>query len=262
MRFVLLICLIAAPAHALTTDHSGLAGTRQLWLPIIQHEAALRGLPAALADAVAMVETGYNPDAVGTSGEIGMMQVMPATARQLGFTGTTVDLFQPATNIRLGVAYLARAWSLAGGNVCRALTKYRAGLGEQVSSPLSITYCARAMSWLDATGSPLAQSGAGGADGATVEAPASPAPDPHVIAMFPPLPEQAGLTAAPRLPAVITPAAYFAAPLAVQTATPVARVQAALTTRSVAGRARASHARRSTSVDKTAAAVEAALSED
>ncbi len=252
MRFVLLACLVAAPAQALTTnapaDDSGHSATRQLWLPTIQHEAALRGLPAALADAVAMVETGYNPAAVGTSGEIGMMQVMPATARQLGFTGSTGDLFEPATNIRLGVAYLARAWSLAGGNVCRALTKYRAGLGEQVSSPLSITYCARAMSWLDATGSPLAQ---GGADTGTEAAPAPPAPDPHVVAMFPPLPEQAGLIGQPHLPAVITPAAYFAAPL-----------QTAVTTRSVASRARASHARRSASVDKTASAVEAALSEN
>ena len=252
MRFVLLACLIAAPAQALTTnaavDNSGPSATRQLWLPTIQHEAALRGIPAALADAVAMVETGYNPGAVGSSGEIGMMQVMPATARQLGFTGATEELFQPATNIRLGVAYLARAWSLAGGNVCRALTKYRAGWGEEVSSPLSITYCARAMSWLDTTGSPLAQTGA---DAATEEAAAPPAPDPHVVAMFPPLPEQAGLVAAPRLPAVITPAAYFAAP-----------VQAAVSTRSVASRARASHARRRALVDKTAAAVEAALSEN
>ena len=222
-----------------------------------------------------MVETGYNPAAVGTSGEIGMMQVMPATARQLGFSGTTGELFQPATNIRLGVAYLARAWALAGGNVCRALTKYRAGLGEEVSSPLSITYCARAMSWLDTTGSPLAQ---GGADAGTAEAAAPPAPDPHVVAMFPPLPEQAGLTAMPHLPAVITPAAYFAAPVAARVAVPAAvpvavpvavqvaapraaRVQA-VATRSVAVRARVSRARRSTSVDKTAAAVEAALSEN
>ncbi len=267
MRLVLLACLAAVPAHGFPlgagSGAASLSGTRELWLPMIQHEAAVRGLPAALADAVAMVETGYNPGAVGSSGEIGLMQVMPATARQLGFTGSTGELFQPATNIRLGVAYLARAWSMAGGNVCRALTKYRAGLGEEVSSPLSITYCARAMGWLDATGSALAQGvAAGGTDARTAEAAAPPVADPHVIAMFPPLPEQAGLTATPRLPAVITPAAYFAAPVAVQLAAPVAaRVQAAATTRSLAGRTRASHARRSTSVDKTAAAVEAALSE-
>ena len=141
-RLILLFCLLAPPAHA-----ADLAG-RAAYLDLIKREAALRGVPPELADAVAMVETGYRTDAIGTSGEIGIMQVMPATARQLGFSGTLADLFAPSTNIALGVEYLGRAWAVSRGDICRTLMKYRAGLGEELMTPLSGQYCARAIAWL------------------------------------------------------------------------------------------------------------------
>jgi hypothetical protein len=128
---------------------------RAIYLPIVQAEAAKQGVPPDLADAVAMVETGYSPNAVGTSGEIGLMQILPGTARMMGFTGTNEQLFDPATNIHLGVAYLARAWAASGGNACRALMKYRAGTGEESYSPLSIQYCRRASAWLATLKSPV-----------------------------------------------------------------------------------------------------------
>jgi soluble lytic murein transglycosylase-like protein len=87
-----------------------------------------------LADAVTQIESGYDPTARGGAGEIGLMQVMPGTAAMLGFVGTDAELAVRETNIRLGVQYLADAWRLAGGNVCRALMKYRAGHGEEVMS--------------------------------------------------------------------------------------------------------------------------------
>ena len=166
-RLALLLCLISVPALA-----ADLAG-RAAYLDIVRREAAARGVPAALADAVAMVETGYRVDAIGTSGEIGIMQVMPATARQLGFSGTLDDLFAPPTNIALGVEYLSRAWQASGGSICRALMKYRAGLAEEVMTPLSGQYCTRALGWLASSGGDL---------GAPVPA-APPVADPYVIAM-------------------------------------------------------------------------------
>ena len=184
--FVVLLA-IAPAARAIAMPGEG--GGRALYLPIVQREAAAVGLPPALADAVAMVETGYRPDAVGSSGEIGIMQVMPATARQLGFFGSTAELADPATNIRLGIRYLARAWTLGGGDICRTLTKYRAGLGQTVTTPLSARYCARAIDWLGGTGSALARS--------AVLPPDMPAPvvqtDPYVIAIVPALAAQARL---------------------------------------------------------------------
>lgn len=123
----------------------------------VRAEARRQGVPPDLADAVATVETNYAPYTTGSSGEIGLMQVLPQTARMLGFGGTLADLFDPPTNIRYGVTYLARAWAQSGGHLCRALMKYRAGLGEERYSPLSISYCSRALGYLHASGSALAE---------------------------------------------------------------------------------------------------------
>jgi hypothetical protein len=85
-------------------------------------------------------------------------------------------LFDVATNIHYGISYLARALAASGGNMCRALMKYRAGTGEQAFSPLSIQYCRRAGKALTAYGSPLAALVVAGT-------PAAPdLPDPVVVA--------------------------------------------------------------------------------
>src|SRR5215204_7721787 len=129
---------------------------RSSYLALITSEAEQRGLPAALADAVAQVESRYDPKAMGSLGEVGLMQIRPRTAALLGYKGEVAGLAEPETNVRLGVAYLARAWQLAKGDVCRALMKYRAGWGEERMTPLSVEYCRRARGHLAALGSPLA----------------------------------------------------------------------------------------------------------
>lgn len=123
---------------------------------IRRYAEALR-VPIDLADAVATVESAYDPHAVGLIDEIGMMQVRPTIARQLGFSGTIQDLFEPETNIRLGITYLAGAWERSGGSLCQALMKYRAGWDETQMSALSLEYCRRAVVHLNAIGSPLAR---------------------------------------------------------------------------------------------------------
>lgn len=136
--------------------NAALPDGRKLYLPMLAAEAKARGLPPEVADAVARVESGYNPAAIGGDGERGMMQVMPPTAAMLGFNGTLAELAEPATNIRLGVTYLADAWRLANGDLCRALMKYRAGHNQERMSALSVEYCRRAKSHLASIGSPLA----------------------------------------------------------------------------------------------------------
>jgi hypothetical protein len=132
------------------------ASGRAAYIADLTREALKWGLPPEIADAVAHVESGYNPNLVGTVGEVGLMQVGPPTAAMMGFKGTPAELAAPATNIGSGVRYLAGAWRLAGGDLCRALTKYRAGHGEEWMSPLSQVYCQRARSYLVEIGSPLA----------------------------------------------------------------------------------------------------------
>jgi soluble lytic murein transglycosylase-like protein len=51
------------------------------------------------------VESGYNPAAIGGVGEVGLMQILPSSARMLGFGVSNADLAMPATNIRYGVRY-------------------------------------------------------------------------------------------------------------------------------------------------------------
>src|SRR5215831_1015911 len=119
---------------------------------LITQEAERTGLDPRLVDAVVKVESDYRQDAIGAAGEIGLMQVRPSTARLLGFGGADRELAEPATNIRLGVTYLAKAWSLARGDLCRALMKYRAGHGEEQMTPLSTKYCNRAREHLSVQG--------------------------------------------------------------------------------------------------------------
>lgn len=156
----LLLLLLCGSAHAAQIDLfppvPGITDGRARLLPLVTAEAKRLGVPPDLADAVATIETGYTETAQGSSGEIGLMQVMPSTAWMLGFRGTSNELFAPATNIHYGVTYLAHALAASGGNLCRALMKYRAGVGEEGYSPLSIQYCRRAGAALRAQNSPLA----------------------------------------------------------------------------------------------------------
>lgn len=144
----LILVLAAFPAQADPTDPVDLR-------VMVRTEAASRGLPPEIADAVATVESGYQPDAIGAVGEIGLMQVLPSTARMLGFGGTNKELAEPQTNIRYGVDYLFGAWKLANEDLCTTVMKYRAGHGESRFSHKSVAYCRRVRTVLAGQGYPI-----------------------------------------------------------------------------------------------------------
>jgi soluble lytic murein transglycosylase-like protein len=131
------------------------SAARDVFRDISRREAMARGLPPEMADAVMRVESAYRADARGAAGEIGLMQVMPPTARMLGFSGTLEELAVPETNIALGVRYLAEAWRLARGDICTAAMKYRAGHNETRFSVLSVRYCERVRAHLASVGYPV-----------------------------------------------------------------------------------------------------------
>jgi soluble lytic murein transglycosylase-like protein len=118
--------------------------TRETFKAFATCQASLYGLEPVLAHAVIEIESGFDPDVHGADGEVGLMQVMPGTARMLGFRGSLDELGAPATNIALGVRYLAQANSLAAGDLCTTVMKYRAGHGETRFSELSVRYCRHA----------------------------------------------------------------------------------------------------------------------
>lgn len=92
---------------------------------IIERESRARGLDPAFVTALMRQESRFNPRAVSGAGAIGLMQVMPATGRQLG--GRGLDLTDPATNIRLGTKFLADLQSMYGARTDAVLAAYNAG---------------------------------------------------------------------------------------------------------------------------------------
>lgn len=70
--------------------------------PIIQRVAAEQGVNAELVRAVIQVESAYQPRARSPRGAVGLMQVMPETARQYGVK----NLYDPESNIEAGIKHL------------------------------------------------------------------------------------------------------------------------------------------------------------
>lgn len=92
---------------------------------LIAEHARLNGVRADLVRAVMQVESAFNPYARSPKGAMGLMQLMPATARQFGVRNP----FNPVENIRAGVAYLRELLDRYQNNEELALAAYNAGPG-------------------------------------------------------------------------------------------------------------------------------------
>ena len=62
---------------------------------LISSYAKSYGVPENLAHAVVRVESNFRPNARGSAGEIGLMQIKPATARMMGYRGSAKGLYHP-----------------------------------------------------------------------------------------------------------------------------------------------------------------------
>jgi soluble lytic murein transglycosylase-like protein len=90
---------------------------------LIERHAATYAVSPQLVRAVVQVESGFNPRAVSHEGAMGLMQLMPATAIEMGVGNP----FDPDQNIRGGGAYLRQLLHRYGGDETLALAAYNAG---------------------------------------------------------------------------------------------------------------------------------------
>ena len=95
----------------------------QRFHPIILQAANHYQVDPALVKAIIMAESGYDPKAISKVGAKGLMQLMPATAEELGVK----DSFNPKHNINAGVGYFKKLLNRFDGDVKLALAAYNAG---------------------------------------------------------------------------------------------------------------------------------------
>lgn len=98
----------------------------KIMIDLIHSNARKYGLDPKLINAVIRNESGYNVNAKSPAGAVGLMQLMPETARSLGVT----NINDPAQNVEAGSKYLSQLMKQYRGNIILALAAYNAGPGS------------------------------------------------------------------------------------------------------------------------------------
>jgi soluble lytic murein transglycosylase len=126
--------LSLAEIRGLPREFWALLYPRPFWEEIVQ-QSHNTGLNPYLVLSIMRQESAFNPAAISRAGARGLLQLMPATAREvatrLGLTKPTQEqLHEPQFNIVLGTDYFTAALRRFGGNMVLALAGYNAGPGR------------------------------------------------------------------------------------------------------------------------------------
>ncbi len=106
-----------------TTDRSVLQWQQSRFDGMVRAAAQRTGLQQALLHSIIRAESNFDPSAVSARGAVGLMQLMPATARLYGVT----DMTDPETNIHGGARFLADLLKQFNNNLELSLAAYNAG---------------------------------------------------------------------------------------------------------------------------------------
>lgn len=104
-------------------------------IAMIESMAPQYGVPTWFALRIAKVESGYNPNARGSAGELGVFQMKCETARGIGYRGNCAGLLHPRTGVQYGLKHLSIALKSSRGNLKLAASKHNGGLGRKSLVP-------------------------------------------------------------------------------------------------------------------------------
>ncbi len=122
---------IEAPASPMPAWMAGVVAQRDAVRQMIAEEATAAGVPVPFALAVAWQESGWRQNVVSSAGAVGVMQLMPGTARWIGdaMLGRPVAINDARDNVRAGVRLLAHYLARYAGHRDLVLAAYYQGQG-------------------------------------------------------------------------------------------------------------------------------------
>jgi len=112
-----------ASAYNPVQTSSGYRTASNRYAPLVQKAAREHSLDQALLQAMIAAESGFDPHAVSRKGAVGLMQLMPETARRYGVRNP----YDPADNIRGGAKYLRDLMQKFNNDLSLTLAAYNAG---------------------------------------------------------------------------------------------------------------------------------------